>query len=111
MSRTALIYLFAATAEIAGCFCFWIWLRDGRHIAWLLPGVVLLALFAWLLTQVDVAAAGRAYAAYGGIYIITSLLWLGLVERTRPLASDWLGAALCVAGALVILLGPRFPQS
>ncbi|MNF09602.1 hypothetical protein D3C80_2103040 [compost metagenome] len=55
--------------------------------------------------------AGRAYAAYGGIYIVASLLWLGVVERTRPLASDWLGAALCVMGATIILLGPRFSQN
>ncbi len=107
MSRTALIYLFAATAEIAGCFCFWIWLRDGRHIAWLLPGVVLLALFAWLLTQVDVAAAGRAYAAYGGIYILSSLAWLWGVEGVRPDRWDLAGAALCLAGAALIVLGPR----
>ena len=52
--------------------------------------------------------AGRAYAAYGGIYIVTSIAWLAVVERIRPLGSDWIGVGLCVLGATIILLGPRF---
>ncbi|BBP84752.1 MULTISPECIES: YnfA family protein [Pseudomonas] len=104
-------FFLAALFEIAGCYAFFMWLRLDRSAWWIAPGLFSLLCFALLLTRVEAAYAGRAYAAYGGIYIITSLLWLGLVERTRPLASDWLGAALCVAGALVILLGPRFPQS
>lgn len=66
-----------------------------------------LALFAWLLTLADSAAAGRAYAAYGGVYISASLTWLWLVEGVRPDRWDSLGAALCVIGAAVILFGPR----
>ena len=58
--------------------------------------------------QVQAAYAGRAYAAYGGIYIVTSIAWLAVVERIRPLSSDWLGVGLCVVGATIILLGPRF---
>ena len=74
------------------------------------PGLFSLLCFALLLTRVEAAYAGRAYAAYGGIYIITSLLWLGLVERTRPLASDWLGAALCVAGRWSSCWGRASPE-
>ena len=108
---TALIYLLAAGAEIAGCFAFWAVLRLDRSPLWLAPGVASLMLFAWLLTRVEADAAGRAYAAYGGIYIVTSIAWLAVVERIRPLGSDWLGVGLCVIGATIILLGPRFTPS
>jgi small multidrug resistance family-3 protein len=97
----------AALLEILGCFCFWAWLRLGKS-AWLaLPGALSLLGFAWLLTLPQVAFAGRAYAAYGGVYIVASLAWLLTVERALPDRWDMLGALLCVAGALVILLGPR----
>ncbi|BBK41398.1 UPF0060 membrane protein [Allostella vacuolata] len=104
---TALVYLGAALAEIAGCFAFWAWLRLGHSAWWLVPGTLSLFLFAWLLTLVDAAAAGRAFAAYGGVYIAASLGWLWLVEGIRPDRWDATGAGLCLAGALVILLGPR----
>ena len=104
-------FFLAALFEIGGCYAFWLWLRMGKSAWWIVPGLLSLTLFALLLTRVEAAYAGRAYAAYGGIYIVASLLWLGVVERTRPLASDWLGAALCVMGATIILLGPRFSQS
>jgi small multidrug resistance family-3 protein len=104
---TSAAYVGAALAEIAGCYSFWAWLRLGKSPLWLLPGLVSLALFAWLLTLVDTAAAGRAYAAYGGIYIAMSLLWLWSVEGTRPDRWDVTGAAICLIGAGVILLGPR----
>lgn len=104
---TPLIYFVAALAEIAGCFAFWAWWRLGRTIGWLVPGLVSLALFAWLLSLVNSDYAGRAYAAYGGIYIVTSLLWMWLVEHRQPDRWDLLGAAICLVGAGVILLGPR----
>jgi small multidrug resistance family-3 protein len=104
---TALIYIGAALAEIAGCFAFWAWLRMGKSLLWLAPGMASLILFAWLLTRVDSDAAGRAYAAYGGIYICASLFWLWSVESVRPDRWDIGGAALCLAGTCVILLGPR----
>ena len=107
MTRTAVVYIAAALAEIAGCFSFWIWLREGKSIWWLAPGLVSLALFAWLLTLVDSAAAGRAYAAYGGVYIVASLAWLWAVEGVRPDRWDALGATVCLIGAGIILLGPR----
>ena len=104
-------FFLAALFEIGGCYAFWLWLRMGKSAWWIAPGLLSLALFAVLLTRVEAAYAGRAYAAYGGIYIVASLCWLGVIERTRPLASDWLGAALCVLGATIILLGPRFSSS
>ncbi|MBB5699862.1 YnfA family protein [Sphingomonas yantingensis] len=104
---TALIYIGAALAEIAGCFAFWAWLRMGKSPVWLAPGIASLILFAWLLTRVDSDAAGRAYAAYGGIYICASLLWLWGVEGVRPDRWDVGGAVLCLVGTCVILLGPR----
>ncbi|PCD03767.1 hypothetical protein COC42_05325 [Sphingomonas spermidinifaciens] len=104
---TALIYIGAALAEIAGCFAFWAWLRMGKSPVWLAPGIASLILFAWLLTRVDSEAAGRAYAAYGGIYICASLLWLWGVEGVRPHRWDVGGAALCLVGTCVILLGSR----
>lgn len=105
--KTALIYAGAAFAEIAGCFAFWAWLRLGHSILWLVPGVASLAAFAFLLTLIDSAAAGRAYAAYGGVYIVSSLIWLWLVEEVQPDRWDISGAAICLAGAAVIIAGPR----
>ena len=104
---TLLIYPLAALAEIAGCFAFWAWLKLDRSPLWLAPGLISLALFAWLLTLSPAAQAGRAFAAYGGIYIILSLGWLWAVEGQRPDTWDLLGAALCLAGAAVILWAPR----
>ena len=104
---TAAVYALAALAEIAGCFAFWAWLRLDRSWLWLLPGMASLALFAVLLTRVPADAAGRAFAAYGGVYICASLAWMWAVEGMRPDRWDAIGAALCLAGASVILLGPR----
>jgi small multidrug resistance family-3 protein len=107
MIKTALVYAGAALAEIAGCFAFWAWLRMGKSIWWLAPGMVSLALFAWLLTLVDSNAAGRAFAAYGGVYIAASLIWLWSVEGVRPDRWDLIGASICIVGAAVILFAPR----
>jgi len=102
-----LAYLCAALAEIAGCFAFWAWLRLGKSALWIIPGTVCLLLFAWLLTLVDTSHAGRAYAAYGGIYILSALVWLWFVEGVTPDRWDMGGALLCLIGAGVILLGPH----
>jgi len=104
---TFLVYAAAAAAEIAGCFAFWAWLRLGKSPLWLVPGVASLIAFAWLLTRADAAFAGRAFAAYGGVYIAASLLWLWAVEGRVPDRWDLAGAALCLFGAAVILFGPR----
>jgi small multidrug resistance family-3 protein len=106
---TVFVYAGAAIAEIAGCFAFWAWLRLGKSPLWLLPGIASLVAFAWLLTLVETAAAGRTYAAYGGVYIISSLAWLWAVEGVRPDRWDGIGAVICLVGAAVILLGPRAP--
>lgn len=100
-------YIGAALAEIAGCFAFWAWLRLGKSVWWIVPGIASLILFAYLLTLVESSAAGRAYAAYGGVYIVASLAWLWAVENVRPDRWDMAGAALCLIGAVVIIAGPR----
>ena len=107
MLNTLLPGVAAAFFEIAGCFAFWSWLRLGKSAWWVLPGVVSLAVFAWLLTRIDSVHAGRAYAAYGGIYIVCSLVWLWLVEGARPDRWDVAGAGICLLGAGLILFGPR----
>ncbi len=104
---TLAIYAAAAIAEIAGCFALWAVARLNASMLWLVPGVASLVLFAWLLTRVDVEFAGRAYAVYGGIYIAASLVWLWSVEGRMPDRWDVLGAAICIAGAMVILYAPR----
>lgn len=102
-----LIYAAAALAEIAGCFAFWAWLRMEKSIGWLVPGVASLVVFAWLLALVPADTAGRAYAAYGGIYIVASLFWLWAVEGQLPDRFDMAGGAICLAGASLILFAPR----
>lgn len=104
---TALAYVGAALAEIAGCFAFWAWLRLDKAALWLVPGVFYLCVFAYLLTLVDAEHAGRTFAAYGGVYIAASILWLWLIERVQPDRWDLIGAAVCRGGAAIILFGPR----
>ncbi len=93
----------AAVLEITGCYLFWMWARMGRSPLLLIPALVILALFAFSLTRVDVAYAGRAFAAYAGIYVIASLTWLLLAERARPTLADLAGSALCLTGTIVIV--------
>ncbi|MBO6718780.1 MAG: YnfA family protein [Rhizobiaceae bacterium] len=107
IATTYLTFAAAAVAEIAGCFAFWAWLRNGQSVWWLVPGIAALVLFAWLLTLTPSAFAGRAYAAYGGIYIAASLLWLWLAEEQRPDFWDMTGGALAIAAAGLILFAPR----
>lgn len=104
---TYLIYLAAAMAEIAGCFAFWAWLKLDRSPMWLVPGIMALCLFAWLLTLVEAEHAGRAYAAYGGIYILSALGWLWIAEGVKPDRWDAIGVSVCLVGASIILWGPR----
>ncbi|MBL4843197.1 small multidrug resistance family-3 protein [Thalassospira sp. MBR-102] len=100
-------YAGAAIAEIAGCFAFWAWLRLGKSAFWIVPGILSLIVFAWALTRVESDFAGRAYAAYGGIYIAASLGWLWLVEGKMPDRWDMTGVAVCLVGAGIILFAPR----
>jgi len=106
-AATLLSFAAAALAEIAGCFAFWMWWRQGESVLWLIPGLLALALFAWLLALTPSDYAGRAYAAYGGIYIAASLLWLWLVERRPPDIWDLTGGGLAIGAAMIILFAPR----
>ena len=87
--QNVLWFILAAACEIAGCYAAWMWLRLDRSAWWLVPGAVSLMAFAVVLTRVDAAFAGRAYAAYGGIYIAASLFWLWAVEGYRPGLTSW----------------------
>jgi len=105
--KTILLFVAAAVAEIGGCYAFYLWLRLNRSPAWSLVGIASLVTFAWLLTRVDTAFAGRAYAAYGGIYISIALLWLWWIEGAKPDRWDLIGVGICLAGVAVIVFAPR----
>ncbi|MCW5552229.1 MAG: YnfA family protein [Verrucomicrobiae bacterium] len=96
------LFTVTALAEIFGCYTFYLWLTLKKSPLWLVPGVASLALFAWLLT-LHPTAAGRTYAAYGGIYIAASLAWLKFVDGQSPDRWDVLGALVCLTGAAIIL--------
>lgn len=100
-------FLLAALGEIGGCFAVWHVARQGGTLWWLPVGLVSLIMFAYALTLVEADAAGRAFAAYGGIYIVSSLAWMWAVEGVRPDRWDAAGAMLCLAGAAVIVFAPR----
>jgi small multidrug resistance family-3 protein len=110
VSTNIIVFVVAAFLEIVGCFAFWLWLRRGGLFPVAILGMASLVGFAVALTRVDSAFAGRAYAAYGGIYIAASLIWLWIAEQQRPSATDLIGAGLAVAGALVIIgFAPKAP--
>lgn len=102
--------LFALTAvlEIVGCYLPWLVLRQGKPMWLLLPAALALAAFAWLLT-LHPAAAGRTYAAYGGMYIVVALAWLHLVDGVALTRWDMAGAAVALAGMAIIALQPAVP--
>jgi small multidrug resistance family-3 protein len=104
---TYLFFAAAAVAEIAGSFAFWAWVRLDRSPLWLVPGMMSLALFAFLLTRTDSAFAGRAYAAYGGVYIASSMVWLWIVEGNRPDRWDLAGMFICLVGSAITLMTSR----
>ena len=95
-----------ALAEIVGCYLPYLWLKQGQSAWLLLPAALSLALFAWLLS-LHPTAAGRAYAAYGGVYIGVAILWLWAVDKVTPSTSDWVGVAVCFVGMGIIMFGPR----
>lgn len=96
---TAIAYIGAALAEIAGCFAFWAWLRFDKSAWSLIPGIASLCLFAYLLTLIDAEHASRTYAAYGGVYIVSALFWLWFAEGVKPDRWDMIGAAIALTGA------------
>ncbi|KIQ21892.1 membrane protein [Variovorax paradoxus] len=104
--KTLSLFIVTALAEIVGCYLPYLWLKQDRS-AWLLvPAGIALALFAWLLS-LHPAAAGRVYAAYGGVYIGVAMLWLWSVDGIRPTTTDWVGVAVSLAGMAIIMFGPR----
>jgi len=105
-TKTVLLFLVTALAEIVGCYLPSLWLSHGKS-AWLLvPGALSLAAFAWLLS-LHPTASGRVYAAYGGVYIFVAIVWLWAVDGVRPTPWDIAGAALALAGMGVIMFAPR----
>ncbi len=104
---TPIYFVTAAITEIAGCFAFWYWLKLDKSALWAIPGTLSLIAFAVLLTRVDSAFAGRAYAGYGGVYIVASLIWLWMVEGVQPDRWDIIGGTAVLMGAAIILWGPR----
>ena len=104
MLKTTALFVVTALAEIIGCYLPYLWLRQGRSMVLLVPATLALATFAWLLT-LHPAAAGRTYAAYGGVYVSAGIVWLWLVEKQPPTPRDLFGVAICLAGMLVIGTG------
>jgi small multidrug resistance family-3 protein len=106
MLKTFALFALTAVAEIVGCYLPYLWLRQGKNAWLLLPAALSLALFAWLLS-LHPTAAGRVYAAYGGVYIGTAILWLWLVDKIRPTSWDLLGSAVALLGMAIIMFAPR----
>jgi small multidrug resistance family-3 protein len=104
--KTLALFIATAVAEIVGCYLPYLWLRKSGSTWLLIPAALSLAAFAWLLT-LHPTAAGRVYAAYGGVYIGVAILWLWLIDETRPTSWDLVGAAVSIAGMAIIMLGPR----
>ncbi len=104
---TGIIYAAAALAEIAGCFAFWAWLRMDKSMWWIAPGIASLIAFGYLLTLAPAEHAGRAYAAYGGVYVVASLLWLWVAEGYQPDRWDLVGGGLSLVAVALILFAPR----
>jgi small multidrug resistance family-3 protein len=104
--KTLFLFLATAVAEIVGCYLSYLWIKQGRSAWLLIQAAASLALFAWLLT-LHPTAAGRTYAAYGGVYIFTAVLWLWVVDGIRPTTWDVAGSAVALAGMAIIMFGPR----
>ena len=104
--RTLALFAITAVAEILGCYLPWLWLKEGRSPWLVVPAAFSLAAFAWLLT-LHPTAAGRTYAAYGGVYIGVALIWLWAVDGLRPTLWDLSGGAVALAGMAIIMFAPR----
>ncbi len=105
-SKLLALFMITAVAEIAGCYLPYLYLKHNGSVWLLLPAALSLGLFAWLLT-LHPTAAGRVYAAYGGVYIGVAIVWLWLVDSIKPTMTDWLGASICLVGAAVIVVGAK----
>ncbi len=107
VARTLGLFVVTALAEIVGCYLPYLWLKEDRSAWLLLPAVISLAAFVWLLT-LHPHAAGRVYAAYGGVYVSVALGWLWAVDAVRPTLTDWVGVGVSLIGMAIIMFGPRF---
>lgn len=105
-AKTMGLFVVTAVAEIIGCYLPYLWLQKGRSAWLLLPAACSLAVFVWLLS-LHPTAAGRVYAAYGGVYIAVALLWLWHIDGVRPTTWDLVGAGVSLAGMVIILFAPR----
>lgn len=105
--KTLGLFVITALAEIIGCYLPYLWLREGKSFWLLIPAAISLAVFAWLLT-LHPQAAGRVYAAYGGVYVGVALIWLWAVDAVRPTVTDWIGVIICLIGMIVIMYGRQF---
>ncbi|HZV97661.1 MAG TPA: YnfA family protein [Methylophilaceae bacterium] len=106
VAKTLFLFILTALAEIIGCYLPYLWLKQGYSAWWLIPAALSLALFAWLLT-LHPHAAGRVYAAYGGVYIAVALSWLWAVDGVRPSPWDVVGVLVSLAGMAIIMFAPR----
>lgn len=104
MTQTVMLFILTALAEIVGCFLPYLWLRKGGSIWLLFPSALSLAAFVWLLS-LHPAASGRVYAAYGGVYVATALVWLKVVDGVELSVLDWIGAGISLLGMAVIVIG------
>lgn len=104
--KTVALFVVTAVAEIVGCYLPYLWLKKAAPIWVLAPAAASLVVFVWLLT-LHPLAAGRVYAAYGGVYVSVAILWLWLVDAVRPSPWDWLGVAICLCGMAIIMFAPR----
>jgi len=104
--KTLLLFLITAVAEIVGCYLPYLWLREGKTILLLIPAALSLALFAWLLS-LHPTAAGRVYAAYGGVYIFVAILWLWSVDGIKPTVWAMVGSGVALIGMAIIMFAPR----
>jgi small multidrug resistance family-3 protein len=100
-------FILAAFFEISGCYLFWLHFKSGKTMLLLIPAILCLLAFAFILTKIDTETASRAYAIYGGIYIVSSLIWMYRVENFSPDLWDFIGAGICLIGTLIILFVPR----
>jgi small multidrug resistance family-3 protein len=100
------LFLITALAEIIACYLPYLWLREGKSVWLLIPAALSLAAFAWLLS-LHPTAAGRVYAAYGGVYIFMAILWLWAVDGIRPTTWDIVGSGIALVGTAIIMFAPR----
>jgi len=104
--KTIALFVITALAEIIGCYLPYLWLKEDKSILLLIPAALSLGLFAWLLS-IHPDAAGRVYAAYGGVYICVALLWLWVVDGVKLTMWDVIGGAVALLGMAIIIFAPK----